>query len=176
MKTRYIVLLLVAASVLFSNLRIANADDGFISREWRSQDGEYSIQAVFVKYDNETKLVDLRREDNEIIQVPVLGLCQRDRRYILRMIKPKRPKSKDLKQKTASKPPKTNDDQPRRSTELVDSSRKKTRRPNAKPIAGILWHPSINDALLSAGGDTTKPDDDRPIMWFRVLGDLDGFM
>ncbi len=176
MKTRHIVLLVVAAGVLFSNLRLANADDAFVSREWRSQDGEYSIKATFVKYDIDTKLVDLRREDNEIIQVPVLRLCQGDRRYILRMIKPKRPKSKDLAQNAASKLPTTDDEQARSSTELVDSSSKKTRRPNTKPIAGILWHASIDDALVSAGGETAKPDDDRPIMWFRVLGDLDGFM
>ena len=42
-------------------------------------------------------------------------------------------------------------------------------------LYGITWQPEVEDALTLATGETT-PSDDRPVMWFRVLGELDGGM
>lgn len=42
-------------------------------------------------------------------------------------------------------------------------------------IRGINWFRDLSDASRAAAGGET-PDDDRPIMCFRVLGDLSGFM
>ncbi len=36
---------------------------------------------------------------------------------------------------------------------------------------GVAWHDSLQSAL-----STAETGDPRPVMWFRVLGDLDGFM
>ena len=44
-----------------------------------------------------------------------------------------------------------------------------------KKLFGIEWTPRIENALLAAKGNES-PEDDRPVMWFRVLGQLDGDM
>ena len=46
-----------------------------------------------------------------------------------------------------------------------------------KPIKlyGIQWQPKMEEALSEAAGQSA-PSDDRPVMWFRVLGQLDDGM
>lgn len=44
--------------------------------------------------------------------------------------------------------------------------------PRTKEMYGIPWHTSVDDALASA----TKPGAEKPVMVFRVLGSLSGFM
>ena len=44
--------------------------------------------------------------------------------------------------------------------------------PRTKEMYGIPWHTSVDDALASA----TKPGLEKPVMVFRVLGSLSGFM
>lgn len=44
--------------------------------------------------------------------------------------------------------------------------------PKTKEMYGIPWHTSVEDALTSA----TKPGSKKPVMVFRVLGNLSGFM
>lgn len=46
------------------------------------------------------------------------------------------------------------------------------RAPKTKPMYGVNWHTSVNDALQSAD----KPGEEKPVMCFRVLGSLSGFM
>lgn len=42
-------------------------------------------------------------------------------------------------------------------------------------LYGIDWYANLPDALLAAAGDES-PEDDKPVMCFRALGDLTGFM
>ena len=42
-------------------------------------------------------------------------------------------------------------------------------------IAGLDWYEDLKDAQLIADG-RNGPADDKPIMCFRVLGDMEGFM
>ena len=47
--------------------------------------------------------------------------------------------------------------------------------PETVQIAGVDWFEDVRDAKQAAAGKAT-PDDDKPIMCFRVLGELNGFM
>lgn len=42
-------------------------------------------------------------------------------------------------------------------------------------LHGIQWHPEVEGALTAAAGGPS-PSDDQPVMWFRVLGQLDDGM
>jgi len=50
-------------------------------------------------------------------------------------------------------------------------------QPGGRPIriAGLDWYEDLKDARLLARG-RPDPADDKPILCFRVLGDLEGFM
>lgn len=58
---------------------------------------------------------------------------------------------------------------------LVASSTKNSGPANVANIAGINWIENLNDARrIAAAG--RSPKDDKPVMCFRALGDLTGFM
>jgi len=58
-------------------------------------------------------------------------------------------------------------------TYVVDHTRGTATPPEKeKTLYGIRWQPEMEDALAKAAGEAT-PDDDRPVMWFRVLGELE---
>lgn len=50
-----------------------------------------------------------------------------------------------------------------------------TAQPTAAEISGIRWFADLRDARAVAAGEK-KLADDKPIMCFRALGDLSGFM
>lgn len=48
-------------------------------------------------------------------------------------------------------------------------------KPQSTEIKGVTWFTSFKDAKAAAAG-SEKPSDDKPIMCFRALGELTGFM
>ena len=61
--------------------------------------------------------------------------------------------------------------------EFVASQAESTSQTLPQPVTrkGIQWQDSLDDAAAVAAAGATS-DDDRPIMCFRALGDLSGFM
>ena len=137
-------------------------------REWYSQDEQHSIKAAFVRYDQETRNVSLRRDDGLEITVSVDDLSARDKNYVAGFLtRPKTP-NRALDTVHASEP-KAESEKSDRQNLVGDAKRRHLDR------YGIRWYPKLSDATALAAGDEGIADD-RPIMMFRVLGDLNGFM
>ena len=135
---------LLSGAALCLSVPFSEADESpdSLVRVWKSGDGEYSVQASLIAFNQSTKRVTLQKEDASVVVVPLAQLSTADQSYI------------------TEKSPK-----PARK-EATDGSIK---------LYGIGWQSKIEDALTLAAGETT-PSDDRPVMWFRVLGELDGGM
>ncbi len=91
-------------------------------------------------------------------------LSPADRRYVLRVARKKRDS-------------KTSNDSKSEKTPRIRSRDKREYKPGRISYQryGIDWTQDIRQALRSAAGVKGERDD-RPVMWMRVLGDLNGFM
>jgi hypothetical protein len=132
-------------------------------RTWTSRDGQ-QVQATFSAYEPGQKLVSLILSDGSILNVRLSQFSHADRRHVLQVAR-KNQAGSDV----ASAIPDRNDPPQSASGRRSDSRRKSRQR------FGINWTPGLENALAVAeGGDGDR--DDRPVMWMRVLGDLEGFM
>lgn len=125
-------------------------------RVWRSKDGNDSVVASLRGFDKDTKIVSLRTENDELIDVKIHLLSTEDRRFIARA---NRRKSKPLK--VAS------------DVQGEPRSKQKASTPkvaNDQRRYGIDWTPGVDLAFSKAKRQQ------RPVMLFRVLGDLNGLM
>lgn len=119
-------------------------------RTWTDRSGEYEVEAKLLALSSDGSMVSLELVDQQSVDVAIDRLSAEDRRYLLRH---KRLQSR------------------REATE---------RRRNASPqrrtvnLYGINWHKSLESAMDA--GQPTSGGPDKPIMCFRVLGDLAGYM
>ena len=51
-------------------------------REWKSEDGNYAVDASLVSFNTITKRVTLKKEDSKIVEVPLSQLSSADRAYV----------------------------------------------------------------------------------------------
>ncbi len=134
-------------------------------RTWTDDTGQHAVQATLVSYDTQTKQVVLQRDDGREIRLVATDLCMADRRYLalraerLRIRQNRQPSST---QETAIDQALTDHKQP-------------AQRFNIASLYGIDWHRHPQSAQWAATGQPGARDD-KPIVWFRVLGDLSGFM
>lgn len=125
-------------------------------RTWTDRSGEYRVEARFVSFQDDR--VQLQTTDGSPLSVAIEMLSASDRIYVTSLVRryqvalQKRPL--DLADLTA-KP--------------ADRTRAKAAL-TAKQLFGIGWY-TIDEAIDLAGRDDAKP-----VMWFRVLGSLNGFM
>ena len=133
------------------------------TRMWTSRDGQ-QIQATFSAYDPAKKRVSLVLMDDTSMEVDLGQLSPADKRYVLRVAR------KNHTREKAS---------PRTSEEPATNRTARERKSKPGRISyqryGIDWTQDIRQALRSAAGVEGERDD-RPVMWMRVLGDLNGFM
>lgn len=133
-------------------------------RSWTSRDKSQTIEATFKSYDPRTKQLILKLLNGEELQVKLKQLSRTDQRYVTNASK------RNTKELLS---PDT--------TEFVGTPKKKRKRMNrdrslkTTKAFGIEWNPGMESALTKAQGGESASDD-RPVMWLRVLGDLDGFM
>jgi hypothetical protein len=115
-----------------------NENPDALLREWKSENGKFSVTAVLESFDVARRQVVLRREDSSLLKVPLNRLSVSDRAFV------------------------------REQTQV---------KPTAGPVKlyGIAWQPKVEAALKKAAGGSS-PLDDQPVMWFRVLGQLDDGM
>jgi len=146
----------------FTSAIVTNAQD-FEMRTWWSEDGSESIRASFESFDKKSKIVTLRDRDNEEVTVELTQLSRDDRSYVARS---QRRKSKVFRKNSAEAGPK----------DEVESKENKKRSAKRKPKVfkryGIDWIKGIEIALAQASDEENR----KPVMWFRVLGDLNGLM
>ena len=119
-------------------------------RKWKDKSGEHQVEARLVSISSDGKTVSIELSDQESVDVPIERLSSDDRQYLQRY---KRQQSKRM---TSTR--RRQDLQPRRTVKLY----------------GIDWHQSLESGRAAA--QSSRAGRDKPIMCFRVLGDLAGFM
>ena len=116
-------------------------------RTWRDNTGDFQVEARLIAISDDESSVSIQLADQQLVDVPLSRLSSRDRRYVLQTQRSMAQQS-SLKRERGSRP---------------DS--------NTTKLLGIDWHRTSESAAQAAGRGTEKP-----IMCFRVLGDLTGYM
>jgi hypothetical protein len=119
-------------------------------RRWTDKSGEYEVEAKLVSISSDGNTVSIELPDRQSVDVPIERLSSDDRRYLLRY---KRLQSKRM---------------------ASDRRRQELQQHRTVNLYGINWHQTLESAM--AAGQPSKVGTDKPIMCFRVLGDLAGFM
>ena len=142
------------------------------NRTWTSRNGKHTTVATLTDYDTQSKTVILLNQDGATIHVPLKKLSRSDQRFVKRAQSPKSVPNQSGKNDTAV-------DADEKKTSRKRFTRKRTANRSKSYDTelgyGIQWTPGMENALASAAGSVSS-DDDRPVMWFRVLGDLKGYM
>ena len=128
-------------------------------RQWTSRDGTETAFARLSEYDSATRVVTLVDQSGALRDVKLERLALADQRFVQRFER--------------------NQDQPdgRIGDSMVrktSNSRPANRKRPTVDLYGIQWQRDFETAMATADGRAES--DRQPIMWFRVLGDLDGFM
>ncbi len=149
-----------------ANLVSAQTDEG--PRQWNSRDGKHSITAAFSGYDKKAKTVTLRYDNGQTVDIKLRDLSRADQRFVKRMNSPKKQDGLSA-EFVFDEEPATKSKKRKRKTSRSGQRNDFLRR------YGINWTPGMESAIASAKGSDSASDE-RPIMWFRVLGDLNGYM
>ena len=134
-------------------------------RTWTDITGKFHIEASFEGYN--IGLVDLRKIDDTLISVPLKELSSSDQRYVryeLRQRRVVKSSDKSEAETVAESANVKSDSDEKEDAEAITKTKK---------IAGIDWHCTVDSVQAAANSDDGKQ---RPVMWFRVLGDMEGFM
>ena len=136
-------------------------------RQWSSREGNETVEASFQSYDPKTRQVSLQLPAGDLLVVHLKQLSRPDQRYVTKVAK------KGLHDLSSD----SNDAAEVSKAKVRVNRQKNGRKTSAdtRTAFGIDWTPDIQTALKRAAGRET-PEDDRPVMWLRVLGDLGGFM
>ena len=124
-------------------------------REWTDKSGAHSLEAVLVGYQDGT--VRLRKQDGSQISVGLDQLSTADQGFVRR--ERRRSMASRHRQRSVARPVAN-------PSPVANPNRAASRR-----MVGIDWCDSSEAAISVA-----QATNDKPVMWFRVLGDLDGFM
>jgi hypothetical protein len=136
------------ASLIIGCLGVGNLAGQERERTWTSADRSAKIKATLSQYDPETGAIQLILSDGTTRSIFREMISTSDRRYLRGY----------LKRETSRE-------------EIIGPESS----PATFPLFGIQWVPDLSQALQLASGRTGKADD-RPVMCFRVLGDLRGPM
>ena len=134
------------------------------SRTWQSLDGSASVEATFVAYDSKTKSVELLTDTDQTIKIDLSKLSKTDQRFVKLVARKNR--------KTTMTP---EADAAKQIRKTLPRKNRNARKGKQGSLFGINWTLDLDKALQVAEGSTSSSDD-RPVMWLRVLGDLNGFM
>ena len=166
----WFVLGLVWAPVAFSQ------QSSLPARVWRSADRSESVEATLVDYAPDDRVVTLESTDGRTLTIPLKFLSSSDRRYV-RAWRKRQASASSTAPSVESDEPSDQEVPAAAEDKADDKAVARIRRSKARltNLYGIRWAPDMTAALeIAQGGDGTR--DDRPVMWFRVLGDLQGPM
>lgn len=168
-------ILLMAVWLIGPQPVLAQLDDEVIKftktqpRAWSDLSEKHQMQGTLVARNMVTKRIKLERADQSTIEVELDKLRDSDRNYVARQTA----KLKRLEQRPKTKVDDTASDK----NPFTETDSQKRLADSTKPqrSSGIDWHTDpIQAARVARGSEPTS--DDRPIIWFRVLGDLEGYM
>lgn len=117
------------------------------------------LEARVVRYDLDDQIVTLTNRDGQEIQIEVAELNPVDKRTVVKAVE------RQLFQKLKEK---ANDNRAAGNEAEAEVPKNNNREP-------VAWNSNLKQATAKAMG-TESTEDDRPIVWFRVLGDLRGLM
>lgn len=117
-------------------------------RTWTDATGEYQVKASFIDYKDDT--VSLRRADGTQVEVAFDRLSASDQKRV----------QYEARRKAAAQP----------RTPKVAAAANVTASPERR-LYGISWQASPERAC-----EVAATAGDKPVVWFRVLGDLTGYM
>ena len=150
------------------------------TRNWVKNDDTSTFEATFLKYNPDTTKLTLRLADRTEVELPKSDLSTRDQQFLRRhMLKLKRIAKREAFAK-GKRFAKGNSSEPSSNKSASDHSRNDrpkasndapARNASTRQLYGINWHSTPEGAKEAATGKSGKKDD-RPIIWFRVLGDL----
>lgn len=147
----------------------ADPDSGL--RKWTDATGRFEVVAKFVEV-SDGKIV-LQRKDNEVIRVDHQRLSTSDQLYIAqhlqKALNARFVETASSKRMLDTKAEPTNPRSPL-AVEAKFKELAEIKAASEKELYGIRWIESHEEAERIA--QLTN----KPIMWFRVLGDLEGFM
>ena len=124
-------------------------------RTWRSKAGDHAVAANLLE--SKQGKVLLRKSDGKHIWVALTDLCDSDQRYV-------KTHAQNLT-KPSVNPFEVGTTPPKASK----TSAAEAGQSSGEMMYGVQWHEGEQARrLASAQG--------KPVMWFRVLGDLEGFM
>jgi hypothetical protein len=144
---------------------VARAQNSGEERIWTDNTGQNTLAARFLSYDKENDQVVLLTSNNETKTLSLSDFSRADQRLIRKFAA--------QAQRAENANPKRDAIDDALTGQASSSTANGERNPNR--LNGIDWFVSAESASTAATA-SERPDDDRPIAWFRVLGELDGFM
>jgi hypothetical protein len=132
-------------------------------RQWSNRDKSQSIEARFQSYDPKSRKLTLQLSNGDPLTVDLMQLSPFDRRHVVKLNRGQFDSTRDSEIENEDSQP-----NPVRLARSGNSIKE-------HQAFGIRWTPGIEAALQQAAGEESVQDD-RPVMWLRVLGDLSGFM
>lgn len=147
-------------------------------REWTDRRGENGFTARLVSYNRKSGEVVLQRADESTLEAPLMDFSISDRRYLTRQTNKAKRAAKRVE--LANREAKKKLTSEKGSTELLSlntgaSSTVRELTDDVRRLYDIDWYQVPENATYAARG-AAGFQDDKPIMWFRVLGDLAGYM
>jgi len=152
------------------------AQEDTTMRTWKSCRGQHKIRAKLLDFDTDSDSVRLETSEGRTITVDSSKLSLTDREYLERLANHRDESNPFLVEATTSGGASAADGNGGEAdVDDIDNKELKNIARRQEPKFGIRWSGQLDDALRIAQGKP-QSNDDRPVMWFRVLGDLDGFM
>ena len=147
--------------LLFAEQSVRASDGlGQQFRTWEDESGKYQVEAKFKSY--ERGQVALLKANGEERKIDYRRLSEKDRKYVRDVVNQSKPKT----------PP------PAKTTEPADASRPDADRAEAREanVAELKPNQRYGIDLYGTPQEVLKSNPDQPLIWFRILGDIDGFM
>lgn len=150
------------------------------SRDWADSSGQSEFRARLVSCDRKAGNVVLKTHDETPVEVSIRDLSINDRRYLDRQCKivdraAKRVATANRKVvKEITKPVRVSDSPLTLNTKRAADVHATTE--GVQRLYEIDWHQDAAVAAMAARDSAEDVTNDKPIVWFRVLGDLSGYM
>ncbi len=141
-------------------------------RTWSDQAGKHSVRATYLAYSE--GIVQLRKADDSELTVPLKALSESDQKYVIEQLR-RKSLAKRRSSRRVAVTAKRNAVAKSKEVEVDPDSEvvSVARVAEGESLFGIHWQSSPESIRAAASADE---EDLKPIMWFRVLGDLAGFM
>ncbi len=168
-------ILVFVISIAVSLSSTIHAEDDYLKLKMKNR-GQ-ALEAKVVRYDFNSLSFDLVDRSGTELTIEISEFADSDKRILVRALEKQlfsKAASKKAAEKKSDKEASTND-----SLENQDvnpgRNKSKTASPKALTASGVRWHEKFDDAASEAT-EKSPTGGERPVLWFRVLGDLKGFM